>query len=106
MPKGETAMIKLEKVSKIFHSGGKEIPAVQDVTLDIQEGEIFGIIGFSGAGKSTLVRCINLLEKPTAGRVTIDGVELTGLDEKKLREVRRKIGMIFQHFNLLRSRTV
>ncbi len=99
-------MIKLEKVSKIFHSGGKEIPAVQDVTLDIQEGEIFGIIGFSGAGKSTLVRCINLLEKPTAGRVTIDGVELTGLDEKKLREVRRKIGMIFQHFNLLRSRTV
>lgn len=99
-------MIKLEKVSKIFHSGGKEIPAVQDVTLDIQEGEIFGIIGFSGAGKSTLVRCINLLEKPTAGRVTVDGVELTGLDEKKLREVRRKIGMIFQHFNLLRSRTV
>ena len=106
MPKGETAMIKLEKVSKIFHSGGKEIPAVQDVTLDIQEGEIFGIIGFSGAGKSTLVRCINLLEKPTAGRVTVDGVELTGLNEKKLREVRRKIGMIFQHFNLLRSRTV
>ena len=99
-------MIKLEKVSKIFHSGGKEIPAVQDVTLDIQEGEIFGIIGFSGAGKSTLVRCINLLEKPTAGRVTVDGVELTGLNEKKLREVRRKIGMIFQHFNLLRSRTV
>lgn len=106
MPKGETAMIKLEKVSKIFHSGGKEIPAVQDVTLDIQEREIFGIIGFSGAGKSTLVRCINLLEKPTAGRVTVDGVELTGLNEKKLREVRRKIGMIFQHFNLLRSRTV
>lgn len=99
-------MIKLEKVSKSFHSGGKEIPAIQDVTLDIQEGEIFGIIGFSGAGKSTLVRCINLLEKPTAGRVTVDGVELTGLNEKKLREVRRKIGMIFQHFNLLRSRTV
>lgn len=99
-------MIKLEKVSKVFHSGGREVAAVQDVTLDIREGEIFGIIGFSGAGKSTLVRCINLLEKPTAGRVTVDGVELTGLDEKKLREVRRKIGMIFQHFNLLRSRTV
>lgn len=99
-------MIKLEKVSKTFHGGGGDVAAVQDVTLDIREGEIFGIIGFSGAGKSTLVRCINLLERPTAGKVTVDGVELTGLDEKKLREVRRKIGMIFQHFNLLRSRTV
>lgn len=99
-------MISLEKVSKTFQSAGNSIHAVHDVSLNVRQGEIFGIIGFSGAGKSTLVRCINLLEKPTSGRVTVDGVELTGLDEKKLREVRRKIGMIFQHFNLMRSRTV
>ena len=79
---------------------------MRDVSLQIEDGEIYGIIGFSGAGKSTLVRCINLLERPSSGKVFIDDVELTALDEKKLREVRRKIGMIFQHFNLLRSRTV
>ena len=99
-------MIQLKHVSKTFQSGASSVHAVQDVSLDIKEGEIFGIIGFSGAGKSTLVRCINLLEKPTQGTVTVDGVELTGLDEKKLRQMRLKIGMIFQHFNLLRSRTV
>ena len=76
------------------------------MNLQIEEGEIFGIIGFSGAGKSTLVRCINLLERPTQGRVFVDGEELTAMDLKRLRQVRRKIGMIFQHFNLLRSRTV
>ena len=99
-------MIHLEKISKIFPTGSGEVRAVRGVSLDIKQGEIFGIIGFSGAGKSTLVRCINLLERPTEGTVTVDGTELTGLDEKQLREVRRKIGMIFQHFNLLRSRTV
>lgn len=99
-------MIKLEKVSKTFRTGSGEVHAVREVSLNIEQGEIFGIIGFSGAGKSTLVRCINLLERPTEGTVTIDGTELTKLDEKRLREVRRKIGMIFQHFNLLRSRTV
>ena len=99
-------MIQLKHVSKTFQSGASSVHAVQDVSLDIKEGEIFGIIGFSGAGKSTLVRCINLLEKPTQGTVTVDGVELTGLDEKKLRQMRLKIGLIFQHFNLLRSRTV
>lgn len=99
-------MIHLEKVSKIFPTGSGEVRAVREVSLDIKQGEIFGIIGFSGAGKSTLVRCINLLERPTEGTVTVDGTELTGLDEKQLREVRRKIGMIFQHFNLLCSRTV
>lgn len=99
-------MIHLEKISKIFPTGSGEVRAVREVSLDIKQGEIFGIIGFSGAGKSTLVRCINLLERPTEGTVTVDGTELTGLDEKQLREVRRKIGMIFQHFNLLRSRTV
>ena len=99
-------MIHLEKISKIFPTGSGEVRAVREVSLDIKQGEIFGIIGFSGAGKSTLVRCINLLERPTEGTVTVDGTELTGLDEKQLREVRRKIGMIFQHFNPLRSRTV
>ena len=74
--------------------------------MDIGAGEIYGIIGFSGAGKSTLVRCINLLERPTSGQVSVDGIELTSLPEKELRAVRKKIGMIFQHFNLMRSRTV
>lgn len=99
-------MIQLEKVSKTFRQGRDEIQAVTEVSLEIKKGEIFGIIGFSGAGKSTLVRCINLLERPTEGKVVIDGVDLTGLPEVRLREERRKIGMIFQHFNLLRSRTV
>ena len=99
-------MIKLKQVSKTFDTKSGNVHAVKDVNLEIQDGEIFGIIGFSGAGKSTLVRCINLLERPTQGRVLIDEVDLMDLDEKKLREVRKKIGMIFQHFNLMRSRTV
>lgn len=99
-------MIKLEHVCKSFDTAAGNVHAVKDVSLEIQDGEIFGIIGFSGAGKSTLVRCINLLERPTSGKVLIDEVELTALDEKQLREVRKKIGMIFQHFNLMRSRTV
>ena len=99
-------MIKLEKVSKTFRTGSGEVHAVREVSLNIEQGEIFGIIGFSGAGKSTLVRCINLLERPTEGTVTVDGTELTKLDEKRLREVRRKIGMIFQHFNLLMQKSV
>ena len=97
-------MIKLEHISKTF-SGANEVHAVKDVSLDIAEGEIFGIIGYSGAGKSTLVRCINLLERPTEGTVTVDGVELTTLSEKALRKERQKIGMIFQQFNLLMQRT-
>ena len=99
-------MIQLEHISKTFDTTAGNVHAVQDVSLEIRDGEIFGIIGFSGAGKSTLVRCINLLERPTSGSVQIDGVELTTLGEKQLREVRTKIGMIFQHFNLMRSRTV
>ena len=99
-------MIKLKQVSKTFDTKSGNVHAVKDVNLEIQDGEIFGIIGFSGAGKSTLVRCINLLERPTQGRVLIDEVDLMDLDEKKLRQVRKKIGMIFQHFNLMRSRTV
>lgn len=99
-------MIKLENISKRFEADGNQVCAVQDVSLSIERGEIFGIIGFSGAGKSTLVRCINLLERPTAGTVTVDGQELTALPAAKLRQARKKIGMIFQHFNLMPSRTV
>ncbi len=99
-------MIRLEQVCKTFHTAAGEVQAVRDVSLEIRDGEVFGIIGFSGAGKSTLVRCINLLERPTSGKVYVGEEELTALNEKHLREVRRKIGMIFQHFNLLRSRTV
>ena len=99
-------MIRIEHVSKVFDTAAGNVHAVNDVNLTINDGEIFGIIGFSGAGKSTLVRCINLLERPTSGNVFIDQDELTSLSEKALRSVRKKIGMIFQHFNLMRSRTV
>lgn len=99
-------MIKLEQVTKTFGTGSSRLHAVNGVSLHIKAGEIYGIIGFSGAGKSTLVRCMNLLERPTEGKVYVDEIELTGLKEKTLRESRKKIGMIFQHFNLLRSRTV
>ena len=99
-------MIELTHISKDFASGGRTVYAVQDVSLSIGKGEIFGIIGFSGAGKSTLVRCINLLERPTSGSVTVDGKEMTALSARELRQARKKIGMIFQHFNLMPSRTV
>ena len=99
-------MIQLDHITKTFDTGADKVHAVSDVTLHIKSGEIFGIIGFSGAGKSTLVRCINLLERPTSGTVTVDGKVLTDLPAKELREARKKIGMIFQHFNLMRSRTV
>jgi D-methionine transport system ATP-binding protein len=99
-------LIEFTHVSKDFGSGEKMVRAVRDVSLTIQDGEIFGIIGFSGAGKSTLVRCINLLERPTNGTVVVDGKEMTALSPKELRLARRKIGMIFQHFNLMPSRTV
>ncbi|WP_295751075.1 methionine ABC transporter ATP-binding protein [uncultured Oscillibacter sp.] len=99
-------MIELNHISKDFGSGPGQVHAVRDVSLSIEKGEIFGIIGFSGAGKSTLVRCMNLLERPTAGTVAVDGRELTALAAKELRQARKKIGMIFQHFNLMPSRTV
>jgi D-methionine transport system ATP-binding protein len=98
-------MIILENLSKTFMAGAERVEAVKDVTLKIEQGEIHGIIGFSGAGKSTLVRCINLLERPTAGRVFLDDTELTSLSGRDLRETRKKIGMIFQQFNLFASRT-
>ena len=102
----EKVMISLRNIVKTFSENGSGVHAVRDVSLDIHAGEIYGIVGFSGAGKSTLVRCINLLEKPTSGQVIVDGVELTGLSSRRLNQERKKIGMIFQQFNLFGSRTV
>ena len=100
-------MIKLDHITQTYKTPeGREFKALDDVSIEIRPGEIFGIIGRSGAGKSTLVRCINLLNRPSEGTVTVDGKNLTELSEDELREGRRSIGMIFQHFNLLSSRTV
>ena len=99
-------IIRLEGVSKTFGSGENAVHALQDIDLSIREGEIFGIIGLSGAGKSTLVRCINLLEKPTSGKVFVSGQELTSLPEHQLRAARRNIGMIFQGFHLLMQKSI
>ncbi len=99
-------MIVLKDVNKTFTIKDKQVTAVQDVNLTIADKEIYGIIGFSGAGKSTLVRCINLLERPTSGSVMVNGVDMLSLSSKALREQRKKIGMIFQQFNLMPSRTV
>ena len=99
-------MIELQHIDKIYHTSSGDLHALKDINLTINEGEIFGIIGLSGAGKSTLVRCINMLEKPTSGKVIVDGQEMTALGEEQLRKARQNIGMIFQHFNPLSSRTV
>ncbi|GAV14493.1 methionine ABC transporter ATP-binding protein [Paenibacillus sp. NAIST15-1] len=101
-------MIRLEHISKQYGANGKVqgLLALDDVSLSVESGEIYGIIGHSGAGKSTLLRSINLLERPTAGIVEVDGVNLTKLSKSALQQQRRKIGMIFQHFNLLSSATV
>ena len=95
------SMIKVSHLSKTFESKSGSVEALSDVSFEVKKGEIFGIIGLSGAGKSTLVRCLNLLEKPNEGFVEIDGEDMMKLDEKSLRLKRRKIGMIFQAFNLL-----
>lgn len=99
-------MIELVNVEKTYYSKAGDIHALKKTTLSIKAGEIFGIIGLSGAGKSTLVRCINMLERPTNGQVFVDGADLTAMSEAQLRKARQSIGMIFQHFNLLTSRTV
>lgn len=99
-------MIEINRVNKVFYQGERAINALSDINLTIEQGTIFGVIGSSGAGKSTLIRCVNLLERPTNGHVIVDGVDLTQLSNKELTLARRKIGMIFQHFNLLSSRTV
>ncbi|WP_328186359.1 methionine ABC transporter ATP-binding protein [Marinobacter sp. OP 3.4] len=99
-------MIELDQVQKSYQVGDRAIPALKATDLTIDTGEVFGIVGHSGAGKSTLVRLINLLERPSGGRVLVDGEDVTHYDAAELRAFRRKVGMIFQHFNLLSSRTV
>ncbi|WGW01083.1 methionine ABC transporter ATP-binding protein MetN [Vibrio sp. YMD68] len=99
-------MIEINQVNKVFYQGTKEIVALKNIDLHIEQGTIFGVIGSSGAGKSTLIRCVNMLEAPTTGSIIVDGVDLTLLSKSQLCEARRNIGMIFQHFNLLSSRTV
>ena len=98
-------LIQIEHLSKTFGSGESQVAALQDVSLEIRKGEIFGIIGLSGAGKSTLVRCMNLLERPEKGSIRFHGKDLLELKERQLRLQRRKIAMIFQSFNLLQQRT-
>ncbi|MED3574752.1 methionine ABC transporter ATP-binding protein [Cytobacillus praedii] len=99
-------MIEFQNLKKVYSSGGQQVAALNGIDLTINKGEIFGVIGFSGAGKSSLIRCVNWLEQPTSGRVIVDGYDLTILSAKEIREVKRNIGMVFQHFNLLNSKTV
>ncbi len=101
-------MIEIRQLRKVYpaRGGGREVVAVDGVDLDVGAGEIYGVLGRSGAGKSTLIRCVNLLERPTSGSVVVDGQNMTALNARQLRAARRRIGMVFQHFNLLSSRTV
>ena len=101
-----TEIIRLENVNKTYETKDGQVVALKNINLSIQKGDIFGIIGMSGAGKSTLVRCLNLLEVPTEGKVIIEGNDLTSLKEKELRILRRNIGIIYQHFNLLMQKNV
>jgi D-methionine transport system ATP-binding protein len=99
-------MIEIKELVKVYETKKGKITGVDHVSLKIETGEIFGIVGYSGAGKSSLLRCLNLLEKPTSGEILIDGLPLTSLSKKELRQARLKIGMIFQHFHLVSSKTV
>lgn len=99
-------MIEITDLYKTYQSTEGNVEALKGINLKVAKGEIFGVIGFSGAGKSSLIRCVNMLEKPTSGSIKVNGVEMTTLNSLKLREARKKIGMIFQHFNLLESCTV
>lgn len=99
-------MIVFKDITKVFQSGNKKVKALNGVNLHVKKGEIYGVIGSSGAGKSTLIRCVNLLERPTLGTVIVDDQDMLSLSPRKLREAKRNIGMIFQHFNLLETKTV
>lgn len=99
-------MIELTNVTKTFHTAAGDVEALKGVSLKVDKGDIFGVVGFSGAGKSTLIRCVNLLERPDSGTIVVNGNELTAFSEKQLEQARQGIGMIFQHFNLLNSMTV
>jgi len=98
-------MVDIQNLSKCFKVENEDLWAIKNVSMHINKGEIFGIIGLSGAGKSTLIRCLNRLEEPTEGRIIIDGTDITLLDKKELRAKRKNMGMIFQHFNLLMQKT-
>lgn len=100
------ALIELRDLVKTYRSANHQVEALRGVSLDVKHTDVFGVIGLSGAGKSTLVRCINLLERPDSGQVLIDGIDITRQTERQLEQTRQKIGMIFQHFNLMRSKTV
>lgn len=104
---GAPAIVALDSVRKVYpgRKDSSEVVALDDFTLHVPEGAIVGVIGKSGAGKSTIIRLISGLERPTSGRIVVDGAEISGLDERGLRQARRSIGLIFQHFNLLSSRT-
>lgn len=99
-------MIELKNINKVYESNGNRVHACKNINLKIEKNDIYGIMGLSGAGKSTLLRTLNLLEIPTSGNIIVNGEDITNFDIKKLREYRKKTGMIFQHFNLLESRTV
>jgi len=99
-------MIRLENINKVFIKQDKKVVALKDISIQIDKGDIYGIIGSSGAGKSTLIRTINLLERPTSGSIRVAGTDLLALNNAELLHARKNIGMIFQHFNLLSSRTV
>lgn len=99
-------MIEVEGVTKVYKTKKRTVTGVDDVSLKVNQGEIFGVVGYSGAGKSSLIRCVNLLERPTSGTVTVDGTEMTSLSGEALRKQRLKIGMIFQHFYLINQKTV
>ena len=101
-----SASVELKNVTKIFATKNEDFKALDNVSLTVEKGDMYGVIGMSGAGKSTLIRCMNFLEQPTEGIVSIDGCNLNDLEEKSLRRIRRNIGMIFQNFNLLMQRTV
>ena len=100
------SVIELKNITKTYIGKNGQVDALKDVSLSVEEGEIYGVIGLSGAGKSTLVRCINLLERPESGQITVEGKDLFSLNEQELRRERQNIAMIFQHFNLLMQRTV
>ncbi|AKP66150.1 methionine ABC transporter ATP-binding protein [Companilactobacillus ginsenosidimutans] len=102
----QNGIIQLKDIDVTFTSEGKTIEAVKDISIDVQKGDVFGIIGYSGAGKSTLVRVINLLQRPTSGEVIVNNQNMLSLSAKELRTARKNIGMIFQHFNLMNSLTV
>lgn len=99
-------MITIKNLSKTFKSPYGKVEVLKDINLEIKKGDIFGVIGFSGAGKSTLIRCINRLEEPDSGEIYVGNKNITALNKRELRDARKKVGMIFQQFNLFDSRTV